>query len=200
LIRLIYTIKSLTCLFYFCFNFFFSQDSIIDYYNEIAEKSEYGNKNTNGFRKWTQDVKIFFDFENSDSIKIYSKEILKDLNDLIEPINLYIVENKNDANLFIYFGIFSDFRIKYNIKNDGNFAGYFKTNVFDNKIVKGCVFIDKKLNGDQLKSVLREEITQSLGLGNDSWKYPKSIFYQGSNSNIQFSEIDKKIIQLHYNN
>ena len=86
-----------------------------------------------------------------------------------------------------------------NIKNDGNFAGYFRTNVFDNEIVKGCVFIDKKLNGNQLKSVLREEITQSLGLGNDSWKYPKSIFYQGSNSNIKFAEIDEKIIQLHYN-
>jgi hypothetical protein len=190
----------LIILFYFCFNFVFSQDSIIEYYNEVAGKPEYGNKNSNGFRKWTQDVNIFFDFENSDSIKIYSKEILKDLNDLINPINLEIVNNKNEANILLYFGDFIDYKIKYNIKNDGSFLGYASTRGVNNVILNSYIFINKKLSGTELKSVLREEITQSLGFCNDSWKYPKSIFYQGKNLNTQFSEIDKKIIQLHYNN
>ncbi len=43
----------------------FSQDSIITYYTEIAGKSEYGDS-TATFCKWKKDVKIYFDFENSD--------------------------------------------------------------------------------------------------------------------------------------
>ena len=58
-----------------------AQDSIVEYYKEIAGKSEYSSHNSTGYRKWTEDVKIFFDFENADSLIIYSHDILKDLND-----------------------------------------------------------------------------------------------------------------------
>lgn len=176
----------------------FSQDSIIEYYNEVAGKTEYGDQNL-GIRKWKQDVKIFFDFENADSLIIYSHDILKDLNDLIDPINIDIVKNKYEANVFLYLGDYIDYKIKYDVKKDGSFLGYCSTRGTNKVIITAYIFINKKLNGNQQKSVLREEITQSLGFLNDSWKYPESIFYQGSDSNIQFSEIDKKIIQLHYN-
>ena len=60
------------------------------------------------------------------------------------------------------------------------------------------VFINEKLKGNRLKSVIREEITQSFGLANDSWEYPDSIFFQGTNSQITFSELDKEIINELY--
>jgi hypothetical protein len=58
-----------------------------------------------------------------------------------------------------------------------------------------------KLDGDveAQKSVLREELTQSLGLCNDSWEYPNSIFYQGWSTNTEYSDLDKEIIQMLYN-
>jgi hypothetical protein len=49
------------------------------------------------------------------------------------------------------------------------------------------------------RSILREELTQSLGLYNDSWKYPNSIFYQGGNDVTEYSDLDKEIIQMLYN-
>jgi hypothetical protein len=38
-----------------------------------------------------------------------------------------------------------------------------------------------------------KELTQSLGLLNDSWKYPKSIFYQGWTTTTSFSKMGKEV-------
>jgi len=175
-----------------------TQDSINEYYNEIAGKAEYGDT-SHVLAKWKNDVKIYFDFENSDTIKKYTKEVIKDLNDLIDPITISVVDNKSDANLFVYCGSFDEYKKKYNILIEGRFLGFTCTNFYSTTIYRGYVFINKKLRGDELKSVIREEITQSFGFANDSWKYPESIFFQGSNLNTKFSELDKEVIKLHYN-
>jgi hypothetical protein len=176
----------------------FSQDSIITYYTEIAGKSEYGDS-TATFCKWKKDVKIFFDFENSDTIKKYSEEVIKDLNDLIDPISISITNKKSEANLIVYCGNFSEYKKRYNVIMEGQFNGFFSTNTYNSTIYSGYVFISERLRGNRLKSVIREEITQSFGLANDSWEYLDSIFFQGANSQITFSELDKAIIKHHYN-
>lgn len=189
----------ITTLFLFISFVSFSQDSVIKYYNEIAGRSEHGDSNA-VFCKWKKDVKIFFDFENSDSIKKYSEEVIKDLNDLIDPITISITEKKSEANLFVYCGNFLDYKKRYNVvMNEGKYCGFFCTNTYNSTIYSGYVFINENMKGNRLKSVIREEITQSFGFGNDSWEYPESIFFQGPNSQTEFSEIDKEIIKLHYN-
>jgi len=188
----------ITTLFLFISFVSFSQDSIINYYNEIAGRSEYGDPNAT-FCKWKTNVKIYFDFENSDSIKKYSEEVIKDLNDLIDPIIISITNKKSEANLFVYCGNFSDYKKRYNVVMEGQFNGFACTNTYNHTIYSGYVFINEKLKGNRLKSVIREEITQSFGLANDSWEYQDSIFFQGQNSQITFSELDKEIIKLHYN-
>jgi len=175
-----------------------SQDSIIKYYNEIAGKSEYGDP-TATFCKWKKDVKIFFDFEDSDTIKKYTEEVIKDLNDLIDSITISITNSKSEANLVVYCGNFLDYKKRYNVVIEGQFNGFTCTNTYNSTIYSGYVFINERLRGNRLKSVIREEITQSFGLANDSWEYPDSIFFQGANTQITFSEIDKAIIKLHYN-
>jgi len=78
----------ITTLFLFISFVSFSQDSIIKYYNEIAGRSEYGDSNAT-FCKWKTNVKVYFDFENSDSIKKYSEEVIKDLNDTKKVKQIY---------------------------------------------------------------------------------------------------------------
>jgi hypothetical protein len=187
-----------TILFLFISFVSFSQDSIIKYYNEIAGKSEYGDP-TATFCKWKKDVKIFFDFEDSDTIKNYTEEVIKDLNDLIDSISISITNKKSEANLVVYCGNFLDYKKRYNVVIEGQFNGFTCTNTYNSTIYSGYVFINERLRGARLKSVIREEITQSFGLANDSWEYPDSIFFQGANTQITFSEIDKAIIKLHYN-
>ena len=53
---------------------------------------------------------------------------------------------------------------------------------------------------DAQKHLLREELTQSLGLFNDSDKYPNSIFQQAWTETTEYSEIDIKMIHMLYNN
>jgi hypothetical protein len=45
---------------------------------------------------------------------------------------------------------------------------------------------------------ITSEITQSLGLANDSMKYPDSIFYEGYSTTQQLSKIDKEVIKMLY--
>jgi len=51
---------------------------------------------------------------------------------------------------------------------------------------------------DERSHLIREELTQSLGLMNDSNKYEDSIFYQKWTDVTQYSDIDKAVIQLLY--
>ena len=68
-------------------------------------------------------------------------------------------------------------------------------------IEMSLIFIDTKRTWDdnQRKDILREELTQALGFGQDSYLYPNSVFYQGPTEITQYSDIDKEIIKLHYN-
>jgi hypothetical protein len=179
-------------------NFVFTQDYVTEYYNEITKKSEYGSEH--GGIKWRNDVKIYLEGDTaSDEVKNEIDLILKDLNVLIETINISIVNNKADANSFLYIGDFDTFKSKYNISVNGGIVGYATLFHYKNIVVKSGIFISNKISGIELKSVLREEITQSLGFTNDSWLYPDSIFYEGTNRQCEFSKIDKEIIKLHYN-
>lgn len=45
---------------------------------------------------------------------------------------------------------------------------------------------------------IREEITQSLGLMQDSYTYPDSIYYQNWTPGVHFAEIDKTLVRMLY--
>ena len=49
------------------------------------------------------------------------------------------------------------------------------------------------------KHLLREELTQSLGLRNDSYTYPESIFYSNWTNTTEYTELDKSLIDMLYN-
>ena len=55
-----------------------------------------------------------------------------------------------------------------------------------------------KANNIEQKHLLREELTQSLGLGKDSFKYPNSIFQSSWTQTLNYLKIDKDVIRLLY--
>ena len=85
---------------------------------------------------------------------------------------------------------------KYTNNNYGVFVYYGKT-----YITRANVFVDiyrtKSINAQ--KHLLREEVTQSLGLFNDTYDYPNSIFYQGWTETTKYADIDVKLIKMLYN-
>lgn len=170
-----------------------------DYFKEIVLKDEWGNTYKTPF-KWKRDIKIFVHGYCPDYMMLELDDIVKDLNDLIGPINLKVVSKKDEANHFIYFGSGSGFKKSYPIINEKNLikaSGYFEIHPKNAYLYVDMIKTENDAKAQ--RSILREELTQSLGLCNDSWKYPNSMFYQGWSNNTEFSDLDEEIIQMLYN-
>jgi hypothetical protein len=169
------------------------------YFNEIALKTEFdGDRESVSI--WTTDMKIFVDGEKPEYLMDELRKIVGELNGIIDPINIKIVTNKNESNYVVYFGSHTDFKNKYKLSTpqrlDNNW-GYFQVSTNS-----GMMYVDLYRNNDEVshKHLLREELTQSLGLFNDSYKYPESIFYQGWTTTTEFAQIDRELIDMLYNN
>ena len=172
-----------------------------EYFNKVAYGSEFDGGNTS-LKKWNQDINIYVVGDKRDYLMSELNDIVSELNGLISTININIVDNEPDANFFILFGSQQDYNnydeqsIGYTENNQGLFIAYGSEN-----LTKATMYVDvnRTSTNDGQKHLLREELTQSLGLCNDSYDYPESIFYQGWTETTEYTEIDKELIQMLYN-
>ena len=167
----------------------------IEYFTEIALGTEYGN-NTQVIIKWNSDIRIKVNgYPNENDLKALN-QVVSDINEITsDKINVSIVETNQNIN--INFVPLSEFSICN--AEPGNY-GYFNCKWRDNVIYECtiCVATDDVLLKEERTHMIREEITQSLGLMNDSLKYRDSIFYQGWTQTQRYSEIDRKMIEILY--
>ena len=175
----------------------------ISYFNEIARSSEYSDQDKGLVCKWESDVNIFVTGEDSPELVSELEKIVGELNGIINPININIVNNKSDANYIICFGSESDFHnitpssVNYTEHNWGLFI------INSGQVIRqGSMYVDthRCTTLDGQKHLLREELTQSLGLCNDSYKYDNSIFQQAWTTTTEYAPIDIKLIDMLYNN
>ena len=82
---------------------------------------------------------------------------------------------------------------------EGNW-GFFYISWDDNKRITHCkVAVATDVTSHQERQhLIREEVTQSLGLINDSWLYSGSIFYQGWTTTTAYAPIDRALIEMLY--
>jgi len=171
-----------------------------EYFDEIVMYSEFSETRRSSPFRWTSDMKIYVDGAKPDYLMFELYLIVKELNDLIDPIAIRVVNRKQDANYIIYFGTHIEFANLYSLMDKSKLErnlGLFE--VYPNR---GVMYVDLERTSfdyESQKHLLREELTQSLGLLNDSWKYPESIFYQGCSTSTEFTEMDKRLIDLLYN-
>ena len=170
------------------------------YFNKIAKISEFSGDCE--ISRWTSDIKIYVKGEKRDYLMSELKKIIYELNVIINPINLLIVDSEEESNYQILFGTqseYNDFKPsskEHTPKNWGLF-------IIDSgrEIERGSMYVDiyrcEDKNGQ--KHLLREELTQSLGLTNDSYDYPESIFYQKWTETTEYSPIDRRLIEMLYN-
>ncbi len=174
----------------------FSQEEI-DYFTEIALGAEFGDE-TPVIKKWTNDIRIKVNGEPAAKDLQTLNNIVTDLNEIITGIKIKLVD-KNE-NLTITFSPESDFTsidAHYVPTNYGFFWALWHDDnfvIYEANILVSSTDITQK----ERSHLLREELTQSLGLMNDSNKYKDSIFYQEWTDVTEFSEIDKTVITLLY--
>ncbi|MDP6508802.1 MAG: DUF2927 domain-containing protein [Chloroflexota bacterium] len=70
--------------------------------------------------------------------------------------------------------------------------------VWGRTIYRMEVWVGTEQSSTTRRHQIREEMTQGLGLLQDSWGYPRSAFYQGWSDTTEFAAIDRAIIRLLY--
>ncbi|WP_165364340.1 DUF2927 domain-containing protein [Sporolactobacillus sp. THM19-2] len=175
----------------------FSKEEV-RYFLKIALGTEY-NPNDKFINKWTEPIVIKSYLETTKEDRDMIKKTAKALSRLTGlDISVLDPSDKRKENMSIYFPKDKDMA-KYQGPTYRNNWGYFNYFDSDNMIYKAYLLIDRDLSQDLRNEVILEEITQALGLGNDTYDYKDSVFQQEKNQAVtHYSAIDKKVIQLLY--
>lgn len=168
----------------------------INYFLEVAMGTEYeGSSST--IKKWDRDIRIKV-------IGSPTPEDLTSLQAVIDEINILTSGNinlsydANNPNLEIYFvpvSQFAKYEPNYKALNYGFcWVGWNNDAIYKSRVLISTVGITQK----ERSHLIREELTQSLGLMRDSDRYADSIFYQGWTDSTEYAEIDKAVIKMLY--
>ena len=172
------------------------EDRAMGYLSEIGFGAEYGSVDQ-VLHKWAQEIRIKIHGEPTGADLETLEQVVTELNDLLSGIVLKLTEE--DANVDLYFSPEPDFPAiepGYVPVNLGFFRVWFDG---DGAIYRGRILIASEGTTQAERShLIREELTQSLGLFKDSWHYADSIFYEGWTTTSEFGPVDVSAIRLLY--
>ncbi len=178
------------------------QSDVIFYFKEIALGLEFGNA-SKITRKRTSTMRIFVggtpDSEHFGELE----KIKNEINTLAtDGFSIEIVTDSVQSNFYIFFGSGNEYgaifpSLSSLINSNWGLFSIFWNN--DSEITTGYMYVDiERANPAAQKHLLREELTQSLGLAKDSFLYQTSIFQQDWTTTNEYADIDKDLIRLLY--
>jgi hypothetical protein len=176
--------------------------NVIDYFKDVALGFEFGNA-SRITRKWNSEVNIYIGGEANDELTNELEKIKTEINELAtDGFKVNIVNNSSQSNYYIFFGNGDDYAQLYPSQanlvdsNWGLFSVYWNS---QNQLKSGHMYVDiNRANLAEQKHLLREELTQSLGLARDSQEYPESIFQSAWTNTTNYALIDSDLIRLLY--
>ncbi len=128
------------------------------------------------------------------------RELDNIIGELSQLTGLSISRTTGEGNINIYI-VPQDQFVSYCKAYDPNNTqdGHFELRDLNNVVQYANICIENTTNEQLKRHLLREELTQVLGLGNDSYKYTHSVFQQDPQYQpTQYAEIDKELIKLLY--
>ena len=173
-------------------------DPRIGYFMDVAIGAEFGDK-AQVIKKWHQPIK----FKISGSPTKQDMETLKaltaELKQLSSNINIQASQAEENHNCVIHFIPKKQFRdvIKKAERNCNGYMAFWWKRQY--AIRKAIVLIASDIRQGVRSCVIREEVTQSLGIARDSNKYRDSVFHTRTDV-PSYSEMDKFVITTLYRN
>ena len=176
--------------------------NVIDYFKNVALGFEFGDA-SRITRKWNSELRIFVGGEPTDELIDELEKIKTEINELVtDGFTMTIVNDSSQSNYFIFFGTGTDYAQLYSSQVDlvtsnlGLFSVFWNN---QNQLTSGHMYVDiARTNLTEQKHLLREELTQSLGLARDSQKYSESIFQSDWTTTTEYALIDRDLIRLLY--
>lgn len=170
---------------------------VIDYWRTVALRSERGDRYARP-RRWSGSVLVAVEGgERADDRESLSR-VVDDLRPLVLPLRLMLTTDTEGADVVIRYVPRAEF-VLYLPDYRGVDLGLFW---FDwdksGAIIRGGVLIADELRGAARSHVLREELTQVLGLPGDTTAWDDSIFYANWSLTQDYSALDRSVIRFHY--
>jgi hypothetical protein len=176
--------------------------NVIAYFCEIALGLEFGAA-SEVTRKWKDEMRIFVGGNKTPALLEELTKIVSEVNTLAtDDFNIRIVADSLEMNYYIFLGSANNYANIYPSQADLVAKNWGLFNIFwdsSDRIYAGRMYVDIDRASDvEEKHLLREELTQSLGLAKDSWRYPESIFQLNWTTTNAYASMDKELIRLLY--
>jgi hypothetical protein len=178
-------------------------ESVVDYFKEVALGFEFGNE-SKITRRWEGNMKLFIGGKPTPALLAETNRIVGEINDLANnEFNVEVVGDSLQSNYYIFFGSGNSYAAIFPAQSSfvaSNWGLFSVSYPSSGVLFKGHMYVDiNRANLIEQKHLLREELTQSLGLARDSDLYPESIFQQSfSTKTTEYAPIDRDLIRLLY--
>lgn len=180
-----------------------AQRDIIRYFKEVALGFEHGNA-AKITRKWNAPMRMAIEGDPAPEVLAMVYQTIDSINHYAtDGFSIAVVDN-SAHDCLLFFGTKAAFVARFPDTEDliGSNLAIFQVWWVNNQINRARIFIDtERPTLVQQQSLVKEEITQALGLGNDSPRYPESIFFETRTQGgfaTAYAEIDKALIRLLY--
>ncbi|WP_052720566.1 DUF2927 domain-containing protein [Actinoplanes rectilineatus] len=168
------------------------------YFFEVALGGEYGDKFSVA-TMWTQPVvTVRVNGKPTAAARDCLDTVIADFNALTATTDLKLVDEPADLEMhFVPLSKFASIEKNYVKGNDGFIYVYWSDS---HAITEGTVLIRSTGIPERIRChLIREELTQGMGLLRDSDRYPGSVFYGGYEpAPTGYSAMDKRLIRLLY--
>ena len=175
----------------------YTYKEIEEYFEEVALHAEYGT-NDNLLHKWEEPIVLYVDGNPTAQDVEVLDEIMYRMNAVEGFPGIRETRTEEAANLVIHFADDKEYK-KITPQNiTDNTDGFASCWWQDSVIFKAVIGIRTSMPQRERNSVIWEEIVQSMGLQNDSYKYPDSLFYQGYNEVQGPNTLDWLLFEILY--
>lgn len=176
--------------------------AIVDYLLEVSLGTEYG-----GFSgseevvvKWVKpEVGIEKHGLFNQFLEDCLGDVIEDFNSLSLTTKLHVIEDGGEIDMYLEpKEKFEELLPEYVPGNDG--FGWMRWNQ-DYEITQAIILINSNDHSKDIERchLIREELTQVMGMAKDSYKYNDSIFYARWTTTLNYSQIDEEVIKIMYN-
>jgi hypothetical protein len=180
------------------------EEEIVRYFNAVALGGEFDNEPP-VTRKWLREMKLFIGGTPDQVLRSELDDVIGEINALAhDGFQITLTTDSASSNAYIFFGAPDVFVDRYPpaqgyIANNWGLFFSFPDNS-TSELYRAVIFVDMVRNGDKKaqRHILREELTQSLGLGRDAEQYDDSIFQQAWTMVTEYAPIDRELIWLLY--
>lgn len=173
----------------------FTQEEV-DYFVEVALGTEFHSSGA-FIAKWETPVKIAVQGSPTKADTDTLNSVVSEINAIVGSQLMTIVADADQANEQVIFAPHNQFADILPEYVDGNLGYFYFWFGKPQSIVRATVLITTDSVSQQERShLIREEVTQSLGLAQDSNTYPDSVFYQPWTAVTSYAPIDKRLIKM----